>query len=108
MTNHNFTKVYDYYKKTNTYCGLPKNSPVYLNLSETKEEQNKNLYSVMPESYYGKQFHVSQLFARNELIAKYCDKMIAFIHSNSATSGSEHAVKMAQKHKKPVVIINEL
>jgi predicted Rossmann fold nucleotide-binding protein DprA/Smf involved in DNA uptake len=69
---------------------------------------NKNLYSVMPESYYGKQFHVSQLFARNELIAKYCDKMIAFIHSNSATSGSEHAVKMAQKHKKPVVIINEL
>jgi predicted Rossmann fold nucleotide-binding protein DprA/Smf involved in DNA uptake len=69
---------------------------------------NKNLYSVMPESYYGKQFHVSQLFARNELVAKYCDRMIAFIHSASTTSGSDHAVKMAIKHKKPVVIINEL
>lgn len=69
---------------------------------------NKNLYSVMPESYYGKQYHVTQLFARNELIAKYCDHMIAFIHSASTTSGSDHAVKMAIKHKKPVVIINEL
>jgi predicted Rossmann-fold nucleotide-binding protein len=69
---------------------------------------NKNLYSVMPESYYGKQFHVSQIFARNELIARYCDMMIAFIHSGSTTGGSAHAVKMAIKHKKQAVIINEL
>lgn len=67
----------------------------------------KNLYSVMPDNYYGKPYHVSQLFHRNELIAKYCDKMIAFIDSNVPSKGSKHAVSMAQKHNKPVVIVNE-
>jgi hypothetical protein len=68
---------------------------------------SKNLYSVLPESYYGKPYHVSQLFHRNELIAKYCDKMIAFIDSNVPSKGSYHAVNMATKHSKPVVIVNE-
>ena len=68
---------------------------------------SKNLYSVMPESYYGKPYHVSQLFHRNELLAKYCDKMIAFIDSTVKSKGSHHAVSMAQKHNKPVVIVNE-
>lgn len=66
----------------------------------------KNLYSVMSESYYSKPYHVSQLFHRNELIAKYCDKMICF-RSEGKSSGSDHAVNMALKHSKPVVIINE-
>ncbi len=68
---------------------------------------SKNLYSVMPESYYGKPYHVSQLFHRNELLAKYCDRMIAFIDSTVKSKGSHHAVSMAQKHNKPVVIVNE-
>lgn len=68
---------------------------------------NKNLYSAMPESYYGKPYHVSQLFHRNELIAKYADKVIAFIDSTVPSNGSKHAVSMAQKHNKPVVIVNE-
>jgi len=67
----------------------------------------KNLYSVMPETYYSKPYHTSQFFHRNTLIAKYCDKMIAFIDSNVDSKGSYHAVSMAQKHSKPVVIINE-
>lgn len=67
---------------------------------------NKNLYSGMPESYYGKPYHVSQLFHRNELIAMYADKMICF-RSEGKSSGSDHAVSMATKHKKPVVIVNE-
>jgi predicted Rossmann fold nucleotide-binding protein DprA/Smf involved in DNA uptake len=67
----------------------------------------KNLYSVLPETYYSKPYHTSQFFHRNELIAKYCDRMIAFIDSNVASKGSHHAVDMAQKHSKPVVIINE-
>ena len=67
----------------------------------------KNLYSVMPEAYYSKPYHTSQFFHRNTLIAKYCDKMIAFIDSNVESKGSYHAVSMAQKHSKPVVIINE-
>lgn len=68
---------------------------------------SKNLYSAMPEAYYGKPYHVSQLFHRNELIAKYCDKMIAFIDSTVPSKGSHHAVNMATKHNKPVVIVNE-
>jgi hypothetical protein len=67
----------------------------------------KNLYSGMPESYYSQPYHVSQLFHRNELVAMYCHSMIAFIDSNSPSRGSHHAVSMAQKHNKPVVIINE-
>lgn len=67
----------------------------------------KNLYSAMSEHYYGKPYHVSQLFHRNELLAKYCDKMIAFIDSTVKSKGSHHAVSMAQKHNKPVVIVNE-
>jgi hypothetical protein len=67
---------------------------------------HKNLYSAMSESYYGKPYHVSQLFHRNELIAKYCHKMIAF-RSEGKSSGTDHAIAMAQKHNKPVVIINE-
>ena len=67
----------------------------------------KNLYSALPESYYGKPYHVSQLFHRNELIAKYCDKLIAFIDSTESSKGSYHAVEMATKYNKPAVIVNE-
>jgi len=67
---------------------------------------NKNLYSGMPDMYYSKPYHVSQLFHRNELIARYVDKMIAF-KSEGNSSGTDHAISMAQKHKKPVVIVNE-
>ena len=66
----------------------------------------KNLYSVMPESYHSKPYHVSQLFHRNELIAKYCDKMVAF-RSEGKSSGTDHAINMAVKHNKPVIVINE-
>ena len=67
----------------------------------------KNLYSAMPEGYYSKAYHTSQFFHRNTLIAKYCDKMIAFIDGNVKSNGAYHAVTMAQKHNKPVVIVNE-
>ena len=61
----------------------------------------------MPDSYYGKEYHVSQFFHRNELIARYCDRMLAFIDSNSKSTGSQHAIQMANKYKKPIAIINE-
>lgn len=67
----------------------------------------KNLYSVMPDSFYGKPYHITQLFQRNELMIRYCDKVVAFIHSESKTGGTAHALKQAEKHGKPYVIINE-
>ena len=35
-----------------------------------------NLYSAMPESYYGKRYHFSQLHHRMKLIAERCDYMM--------------------------------
>ena len=61
----------------------------------------------MSESYYNKPYHVSQLFHRNELLAKYVDKMIAFVDTSSPSKGTYHAIAMAQKHSKPVVIVTE-
>jgi CTP:phosphocholine cytidylyltransferase-like protein len=65
----------------------------------------RNLYSAMPDSYYGKPYHVSQFHHRNMLIAKACDKMIALVPARSVANGTESAVKAAKKLDKPVVII---
>jgi hypothetical protein len=65
-----------------------------------------NLYSAMHKAFYGKKYHVSQLFHRNTLIAKYSDVMAAFIDPNVKSSGSYHSVEQMKKLKKPVVIIN--
>lgn len=65
-----------------------------------------NLYSGMPESYYGQPYHVSQLFHRNTLIAMYCDKMIAF-RTNGKSTGTDHAVGEAKKYEKPFITIGD-
>ena len=66
----------------------------------------KNLYSAMPDSYYSKPYHVSQLFHRNSLIAQYCDKAIVF-RSEGKSNGTDHFMKEADKYKKPYVIVGE-
>lgn len=65
----------------------------------------KNLYSAMTESYYGKTYHVSQFHHRNGLVAKECDVMIALIPEDEKASGSMSAVKAAKKLNKNVTII---
>ena len=66
----------------------------------------RNLYSAMSDDYYSKQYHASQFFHRNRLIAKDCDVMIAFIPRGIESKGSEHVVKEAKKLGKKVVVIN--
>ena len=66
----------------------------------------KNLYSALPDSYYSKPYHVSQLFHRNTLIVKYSDKVIAF-RSEGLSNGTDHVIKECLKYGKPVVVINE-
>ncbi len=66
----------------------------------------RNLYSAMPDSYYGKPYHVSQFHHRNMLIAKACDKMIALVPARSVANGTESAIKSVKKLNKPVVIIS--
>lgn len=66
----------------------------------------KNLYSAMPDSYYSKPYHVTQLFHRNTLIAEYCDKMIVF-RSEGKSNGTDHVMSQALKLNKQVVVISE-
>ena len=66
---------------------------------------NKNLYSAMSESYYGRPYHVSQFHHRNGLIAKECNMMIALIPKGQISTGSESAINSAKRLKKKVVII---
>jgi predicted Rossmann fold nucleotide-binding protein DprA/Smf involved in DNA uptake len=65
----------------------------------------RNLYSVMPDSYYSKPYHVTQFHHRNMLIAKACDRMIALV-PGEVTKGTASAIKYAKKLDKPVVILS--
>jgi hypothetical protein len=40
----------------------------------------RNLYSAMPDTYYGKAYHFSQLIHRMTLIANACDKMLILVN----------------------------
>lgn len=66
----------------------------------------KNLYSAMPDAYYSQPYHVSQLFHRNELLILYSDRVIAF-RSSGKSSGTDHAIQMAEKYNKPYIIIGD-
>ncbi len=67
---------------------------------------NRNLYSAMPDYYYGKAYHVSQLFHRNRLLIKYSDVVVVFIPDNVKSNGSWYVVNESKKLNKPVVVIN--
>jgi hypothetical protein len=60
----------------------------------------------MSDDYYGKPYHVSQLFQRNSLIVKYSDSIIAF-RSEGKSSGTDHAIQECKKLNKPFVIVSE-
>jgi len=64
-----------------------------------------NLYSAMPESYYGKRYHFSQLHHRMKLIAEQCDYMM--IMTNDTTLGPvlKTAFNNSKKLNKPVVVL---
>ena len=66
----------------------------------------KNLYSALHENYYGKKYAPKNFFHRNKMLAKYCDKIIAFIPEGGHTSGTENMIKEAKKLKKSIVIIS--
>jgi len=66
----------------------------------------RNLYSGCSDEYYGKPYHVSQLFHRNSLIVKYSEKIIAF-RSTGKSNGTDHVIQEAQKLNKPIIIISD-
>ena len=84
-------------KKYSLEFGLPY---VEYNASYT----GKNMYSAMPEAYYGKKYHFSQLIHRMNLIADACDKIIV-LASGKLDPQLDTAVKRAKKKNKSVVIL---
>ena len=64
----------------------------------------QNLYSAMPDTYYGKNYHFSQLIHRMTLIANACDKMI-ILASSKLDPQLDTAYKRATKLQKSVVIL---
>jgi hypothetical protein len=84
-------------KKYSLEFGLPY---VEYNASYT----GKNMYSALPEAYYGKKYHFSQLLHRMTLIADACDKMIV-LSAGKLDPQLDTAVKRARKKNKSVVIL---
>ena len=64
-----------------------------------------NLYSAMPESYYGKSYHFSQLHHRMKLIAERCDYMMIMTQDETLDPVLKTAYTNVNKLKKPVVIL---
>ena len=64
-----------------------------------------NLYSAMPESYYGKRYHFSQLHHRMKLIAERCDYMIIMTNESQLDPVLKTAYTNTKKLEKPVVIL---
>ena len=64
-----------------------------------------NIYSAMPETYYGKPYHFSQLHHRMKLIAEHCDYMIIMTNEEKLDPVLKTAYTNINKLQKPVVII---
>ena len=64
-----------------------------------------NLYSAMPESYYGKSYHISQLHHRMKLIAERCDYMMIMTQDETLDPVLKTAYNTVRKLEKPVVIL---
>ena len=64
-----------------------------------------NLYSAMSKTYYGKQYHFSQLHHRMKLLAQNCDYMIIMTNEEKLDPVLKTAYNNINKLKKPVVIL---
>lgn len=64
-----------------------------------------NMYSAMPESYYGKPYHFSQLHHRMKLIAERCDYMMIMTNEMQLDPVLQTAWTKSKKLNKPVVIL---
>jgi hypothetical protein len=63
------------------------------------------MYSAMPETYYGKTYHFSQLHHRMKLIAQRCDYMMILNNESKLDPVLQTAYNNVKKLEKPVVIL---
>ena len=67
----------------------------------------KNLYSVMNEEYYNKNYHVTLQLKNNELLSKYIDKAVVFKSEDSDKFYVDDVIKKLQKQLKSLVLISD-
>ena len=68
--------------------------------------ESYNIHCILPKYKYGKPYAVWHFFERNKEIAKYSDKIIAFIPEGIKSNGTMNTIEHAQKMKKKVIILN--
>jgi len=68
--------------------------------------ESYNIHCILPKYKYGKPYATWHYFERNKEIAKYSDKIIAFIPDGIKSNGTMNTIEHAQKMKKKVVILN--
>lgn len=66
----------------------------------------RNLYSIMPESYHGKEFHPSHYYHRNKLMVEYCDCMFLFMSENEEIDKRQQSIiNSMKKFGKSVIVV---
>ena len=65
-----------------------------------------NLYCVLPESRYNKDFSMRNFFVRNKIIASVSDFIVAFIPNGVEAKGTISTLEYAKKLDKKRVIIS--
>jgi hypothetical protein len=64
-----------------------------------------NLYSALPESYYGKNYHFSQLLHRMRILAENCDYLMILNNKSDMNPQLQTAYNKVKKLNKPVVVL---
>lgn len=68
--------------------------------------ESYNMHCILPRYKYGKPYAVWHFFERNKEIAKYSDKIVAFIPEGIKSNGTMNTIGHAQKMKKKVIILS--
>ena len=64
-----------------------------------------NLYCPLPESRYGKEYHVKNYHVRNKIIAGTSDFVVAFIPNGIDSDGTMSTINYCKKFNKKYIII---
>ena len=65
-----------------------------------------NLYCVLPESRYNKDFSMRNFFARNKIIAVYSEYIVAFIPRGIKSLHAMSTINYAKKFGKKILVID--
>ena len=68
--------------------------------------ESYNMHCILPRYKYGKPYAVWHFFERNKEIAKYSDKIVAFIPEGIKSNGTMNTIGHAQKMEKKVIILS--